>query len=61
MTIDTTLSLILVGSLVGRLFMGWLADRWPKQRVMLLIYTIVALAIPPLFYAPTTGVLQVCE
>lgn len=59
-SIDTTLSLILLGSIVGRLVMGWLADRWPKKRVMLLIYTIVALAIPPLFYAPTTGVLQVC-
>ncbi|HZB26172.1 MAG TPA: MFS transporter [Vicinamibacterales bacterium] len=59
-SIDTTLSLILLGSIVGRLVMGWLADRWPKKRVMLLIYTIVALAIPPLFYAPTPGVLQVC-
>ncbi|HXW07853.1 MAG TPA: MFS transporter [Vicinamibacterales bacterium] len=59
-TIDLTLSLILVGSVVGRLFMGWLADRWPKKRVMLLIYTIVALAIPPLFYAPTPGTLAVC-
>ena len=35
-TIDTTLSLVLAGSLVGRLLMGWLADRWPKKRVMLL-------------------------
>jgi MFS family permease len=59
-SIDTTLSLILLGSVIGRLFMGWLADRWPKQRVMLLIYTIVALAIPPLFYAPTPELLFVC-
>ena len=59
-TIDTTLSLILVGSLVGRLVMGWLADRWPKQRVMLLIYVLVALTIPPLFYAPTPATLAVC-
>ena len=59
-SIDLTLSLILAGSVVGRLFMGWLADRWPKKRVMLLIYLIVAAAIPPLFYAPTTGVLAVC-
>ncbi len=59
-TIDTTLSLILVGSLVGRLFMGWLADRWPKQRVMLLIYVIVAATIPPLFYAPTPQTLAIC-
>ena len=26
--------------------MGWLADRWPKKRVMLLIYVIVAVSIP---------------
>ena len=59
-SIDTTLSLILLGSLVGRIVMGWLADRWPKRRVMLLIYLIVALTIPPLFYAPTPFVLGVC-
>jgi MFS family permease len=59
-TIDSTLSLILVGSLVGRLLMGWLADRWSKKRVMLLIYAIVAASIPPLFYAPTSSMLAVC-
>jgi sugar phosphate permease len=59
-TIDTTLSLILVGSLIGRLVMGWLADRWPKKRVMLLIYSIVALSIPPLFYASTPAALGAC-
>jgi sugar phosphate permease len=58
--VDATLSLILVGSLVGRLLMGWLADRWPKKRVMILIYLIVAAAIPPLFYAPTPAMLKVC-
>jgi MFS family permease len=59
-TIDTTLSLILVGSLVGRVSMGWLADRWPKKRVMLLIYLIVAVSIPPLFFASTPAALGVC-
>ena len=59
-TIDTTLSLILVGSLTGRLLMGWLADRWPKWRVMLLIYVLVAATIPPLFYATTPAMLAVC-
>jgi MFS family permease len=59
-TIDTTLSLILVGSLIGRVTMGWLADRWPKKRVMLLIYLIVAASIPPLFYASTPAALGVC-
>jgi len=25
--------------------MGWLADRWPKKRVMLLIYSLVAMSL----------------
>src|SRR5687767_8147868 len=45
--VDATLSLILIGSIAGRLFMGWLADRVAKKRVMILIYLIVAAAIPP--------------
>ncbi len=44
-------SLVLVGSLIGRISMGYLADRWAKKRVMLLIYLIVACAIPLLFFA----------
>jgi MFS family permease len=44
-------SLVLVGSLIGRIGMGYLADRFPKKYVMLLIYTIVACAIPLLYLA----------
>ena len=44
-------SLVLVGSLIGRVGMGYLADRFPKKYVMLLIYTIVASAIPLLYLA----------
>jgi MFS family permease len=44
-------SLVLAGSLIGRITMGVLADRWEKKRVMLLIYAIVALSIPLLFLA----------
>jgi MFS family permease len=44
-------SLVLVGSLVGRIGMGFLADRYPKKYVMLLIYSIVACAIPLLYMA----------
>ena len=58
--IDTTLSIILAGSVIGRLTMGWLADRWPKKHVMFLIYVIVALSIPMLVYAPTTTTLKIC-
>ena len=49
--IDAILSIVLAGSIVGRLLMGWLADRWPKKYVMILIYAIVAASIPPLFYS----------
>jgi MFS family permease len=56
--VDTILSLVLIGSLIGRLGMGWLADRWPRKWVMLLIYLIVAVAIPPLFLAPTPATLS---
>ena len=48
-------SLVLASSLVGRLAMGWLADRIPKKYVMLLIYLLVAASIPLLFEAATPG------
>jgi MFS family permease len=56
--IAQVLSLVLAGSIVGRILMGWLADRWPRKRVMLLVYLIVAGAIPLLAVAPTTSALQ---
>ena len=48
-------SLVLASSLVGRLGMGWLADRIPKKYVMLLIYLLVVSAIPLLFLTATPG------
>jgi sugar phosphate permease len=48
-------SLVLAFSLVGRLLMGWLADRYTKKYVMLLIYLLVAGSIPLLFFAGTPG------
>jgi MFS family permease len=53
------LFLILAGSLAGRLLMGWLADRWQKKRVMLLIYLIVAASIPLLATAPSLSLLSI--
>ncbi|MEJ7616862.1 MAG: MFS transporter [Pyrinomonadaceae bacterium] len=47
----SVISLILTFSIVGRLLMGWLADRFPKKHVMLLIYLLIALALPLLFFA----------
>jgi sugar phosphate permease len=51
------LSIVLFGSIAGRLLMGWLADRWSRKRVMLLIYLIVASAIPLLWAAPSPATL----
>jgi len=51
------ISLLLGSSIAGRLIMGWLADRFPKKYVMMLIYTLVAGSIPLLFFAETPGVL----
>jgi sugar phosphate permease len=45
----TVLSLVLGFSIVGRLLMGWLADRFAKKYVMLLIYLLVVVAIPFIF------------
>ena len=53
------LSLVLAGSIIGRLLMGWLADRWTRKYVMLLIYLIVALSIPLLFLADSWVMLHV--
>ena len=47
------LSLVLSFSIVGRLLMGWLADRFSKKYVMLLIYLLVAAGIPFLFLGRT--------
>jgi len=52
-------SLVLISSLIGRVTMGWLADRFPKKYVMLLIYLIVAAGISLLFFAWAPGVIYV--
>jgi sugar phosphate permease len=48
------ISLVLAVSIVGRLLMGWLADRMPRKRVMLIIYLLVAGAIPLLLVRTST-------
>src|SRR5882724_12877169 len=47
------LSLVLSFSIAGRLLMGWLADRFLKKYVMLLIYLLIAASIPLLFAVPS--------
>ena len=51
------LSIVLGASIIGRLLMGWLADKIQKKYVMILIYALVALSIPLLFAAKTDGVI----
>jgi MFS family permease len=53
------ISLVLASSIIGRLLMGWLADRIPKKYVMMLIYTIVAGSIPLLYLASKPGVIYI--
>jgi sugar phosphate permease len=50
-------SLVLTFSIAGRLFMGWLADHVPKKYVMLIIYLLIASAIPLLFLGNRRGAL----
>ena len=52
------LSLVLLGSIGGRLLMGALADIFPKKFVMLTIYGLVALTVPMLYVAPSVGTLR---
>ena len=51
------ISLVLLSSIIGRVLMGWLADKFPKKYVMILIYTFVAGSIPLLYFASTPGVI----
>ncbi len=53
------ISLILAASIIGRLLMGWLADKMPKKYVMMIIYTMVAGSIPLLFLATEPGMVYV--
>ena len=51
------ISLVLLSSIIGRVLMGWLADKFPKKYVMILIYTLVAGSIPLLYFASSPGII----
>ena len=53
------MSMVLGASIIGRLFMGWLADRFPKKYVMILIYSLVTVSIILLHYASAPGIIYV--
>jgi sugar phosphate permease len=44
------ISLVLLSSIFGRLLVGWMADRYPKKFVMILLSVIVACAILLLYF-----------
>jgi len=48
-------SLVLFSSIAGRLFVGWLADLLPRKYVMIIVYMIVAAAIPLLLLPDFPG------
>ena len=50
------MSIVLGASIIGRLLMGWLADKIQKKYVMMLTYALVAISIPLLFAADTKAV-----
>jgi len=47
-------SIILGSSIIGRILMGILADKFPKKYVMILIYSLVAASIPLLYFVGST-------
>jgi MFS family permease len=49
------ISLVLLSSLAGRVLMGWLADLFHRKYVMILIYLIVATAVPLLLIPDFPG------
>jgi len=51
------MSLVLASSIIGRLLMGWLADKLPKKYVMILIFTLVSCSITLLYAASTPGII----
>jgi sugar phosphate permease len=51
------ISLVLMSSIVGRLLIGWLADRFPKRVVMILVSVIIAASIPLLYFPSVPGII----
>lgn len=51
------ISLVLGASIAGRLLMGWLADRYSKKKVMMLIYILISASILLLYFASSPGVI----
>ena len=55
-TVANTTFLLLIFSNLGRIGMGWLADRFPKKYVMIVAYLFVGLPLPLLYIADQPGI-----
>jgi sugar phosphate permease len=55
----TIMSLVLGASIIGRLLMGYLADKYSKKYVMILIYCIITCAILLLNYLPSSQMIYI--
>ena len=53
------ISMVLAASIIGRLLMGWLADRYAKKYVMLLIYGLISFSIILLHFVQTPGIIYI--
>jgi len=53
------LFMVLASSVIGRMLMGWLADKIPKKYVMILIFSLVSCAIPLLYWADVPGIIYI--
>lgn len=53
------ISLVLGASIIGRLLMGWLADRYSKKYVMMLIYILISSSILLLYFAASPGIIYI--
>lgn len=51
------ISMVLGASIIGRLLMGWISDRYPKKNVMVLIYTLITLSILLLYFTSVPWVI----
>src|SRR4029453_1703986 len=51
------ISLVLFSSIIGRVLMGWLADKFPKKYWMILIFTLVAGSIPLVYFSDSPGII----
>jgi len=53
------ISIVAIMSLAGRVLMGWLADIFPRKKVMIIIYILVGISIPLLMVPDFPGRLYI--